>query len=66
MEYNSYVKTFYFIVSQKGSNGDGKQHFFGRDYILLALFAQKYILGQIKVYVIFIYCVKSVMFCKGK
>ena len=29
------------IVSQKGSNGDGKQHFFGRGCILLALFAQK-------------------------
>ena len=34
------------IVSQKGSNGDGKLHFFGRDYILLALFAQKHIFGQ--------------------
>ena len=30
------------IVSQKGSNGDGKLYFFGRDYVLLALFAQKY------------------------
>ena len=28
------------IASQKGSNGDGKLHFFGRDYMLLALFAQ--------------------------
>ena len=34
------------IVSQKGSKGDGKLHFFGRDYVLLTLFAQKYILGQ--------------------
>ena len=34
------------IVSQKGSNGDGKLHLFGRDYILFALFAQKYIFGQ--------------------
>ena len=30
------------IVSQKGSSGDGKLHFFGLDYILLTLFAQKY------------------------
>ena len=29
------------IATQKGSNGDGKLHFFGQDYILLALFAQK-------------------------
>ena len=27
---------------QKGSNGDGQLHFFGWDYVLLALFAQKY------------------------
>ena len=29
------------IITQKGSNGDGKLHFFGRGYVLLALFAQK-------------------------
>ena len=34
------------IVIQKISTGDGKLHFFGRDYILLTLFAQKYIFGQ--------------------
>ena len=34
------------IVSQKGSNGDGKLHFFGRDYILLALVVKKIPLGQ--------------------
>ena len=34
------------IGSQKGSNGDGKLHFFVLDYILLAFFVQKYIFGQ--------------------
>ena len=29
------------IISQKGSNGDGKLHCFGWDYILLTLIAQK-------------------------
>ena len=36
------------IVIQKGSNGDEKLHLFVPDYILLALFAQKYILGKDK------------------
>ena len=30
------------IVIPQSSNVDGKLHFFGQDYILLALFAQKY------------------------
>ena len=34
------------IVTQKGFNGDGKLHFYGRDYILLALFVQKTSLGK--------------------
>ena len=47
------------IISQKGSNGDGKLHFFGWDYVLLTLFAQKYQFLPNFVYVILLLTISN-------